>query len=123
MQALCGNRKIILIGEKSAIRKYKLRLPSELSRRYGSGPYTEAQVKSAVADLRLSSRHIQYAYLMYCQEEVLEQYGLVGEKVQSMLSSIAAVGTSGFAASIVDPIFSPSDGDGGGGFDGGGGGE
>ncbi len=114
-----------MLGEKSAIRKYRAKLPEELSRRYGGkGPYTEAQVSKTVSDLRLSDRYIQYAYLMYCHDEVLEQYGLAGEKLQDMLGVIASVGGGGIVAGAIEPIFGGGDGgDGFGGFDGGGGGE
>ena len=76
-----------MFGEKHAIRKYHSKLPEELSRRYGGrGPYTEGQVTTTVKELGLSDRFVQYAYVMYCHEEVLDQYGLAGEKLQTMLT-------------------------------------
>ncbi len=61
-----------MFGEKSAIRKFWKKLTPELSKRYGGrGPYTQAQVDTTIDSLRLNKKYIQYAYLMFCEEEVL----------------------------------------------------
>ena len=84
--------------EHSAIRKYLSRLPQALAERYGSGPYSAAQVDIAVGELRLSDRYVHYAYALYCHEDVLEHYGLAGEKLQDIFNSVAAASGGGITA-------------------------
>ena len=103
-----------MIGEKSAIRRYRRKLSPELQSRYGSGPYTQAQVDRTVAELRLSKRHIRYAYLMHCEEQVLDSEGVSGIALEKMRESLAATAGAGIASTPIDVLFGGTDGDGGG---------
>ena len=40
----------------------------------------------------LSEKHIHYAYLLFCAEEILEEYGIVGDKLRLMLAAVATAG-------------------------------
>ena len=110
--------------KEAAIKKYRLLLPEELSKRYGgAGPYTEAQVTRTVNDLGLNKNFIQYAFLMYCEQEVLAAQGIDEEVTSSMLKVIEKVADGGsFVSAPFDALCGGSDGDGGGFCDGGGGG-
>jgi hypothetical protein len=103
-----------MFGKKSAIRKYKRKLPPELSKRYGGiGPYSQLQVERTVKDLKLSFCHISYAYLMYCDLKKLPESLYKNEPLDVMLKVITTATSGGFMASGV------SGGDSGAGFDGG----
>jgi len=123
MAAFCVT-EVAVFGEKSAIRKYRRKLSLELSQRYSiSGPYTQAQVDTTIRDLRLSKKHVQYAYLMFCEQEVWGQEKLSESTIDRMQETIAAAVGGGIAAMPIDTLFGGSDGDGGGFGDGGGGGD
>ncbi len=110
-----------MFGKNSAIRKYQKKLPSELTKRYGGkGPYSEGQVNTTVAELGLSKRHIQYAFLLYCEQRVLVERGLDESVISNMLAVVATASAGGIFAVSSDAMFGSGDGDGGG--DGGGGG-
>ena len=112
-----------MLGESATIRKFRKKLTPELSKRYGgSGPYTQAQVETTVRELRLNDRYIRYAYLMFCEHEVLEQEQVSESTILKMEDVVAAAVGGGIAAMPIDAIFGSGDGDGGGFGDGGGGG-
>jgi len=111
-----------MIGKNGAIRKYISKLPQALSTRYGGGtPYTEAQVTVTIDELGLNKRFIQYAFLMYCQEEVIAEQGIDDETAATMLKVIEKAHGGGIVGTPLGALFG-SDGDGGGFGDGGGGG-
>ena len=113
-----------MIGEKSAIRKYQTSLPVELSKRYGgSGPYTQAQVEVTIEDLGLSNKHIKYAYLMFCDQQSLDNNVYTDQAIKKMKSIITTAFGGGIVGGSGDSIFGASGGDGGFGDGGGGGGE
>lgn len=105
-----------MFGKKEAIRKYAKKLPGELSHRYGSEPYTQAQVKKTVEDLRLSREHIQYAYLLFCEREVLYEEGVGDKGVEEMLEVSRIAAGSGVAGLVCGALMNA-------GFEGGGPGE
>lgn len=114
-----------MIGKKSAIRKYKKKLAPELSRRYGgNGPYTEAQVKTAVNDLGLKHRFIHFAYLMYCSQAELARQGIDDASANDMHATIEKATAASIFTAPLNVIFGSGDdggslGDGGSGSDGG----
>lgn len=76
-----------MFGEKAAIRKYLDKLPSELQKRYGKPvPYSVGQVEKTIHDLSLNKRHIEYAYLIFCERQVLSDFDIDDEKYDKMLS-------------------------------------
>ena len=109
-----------MFGVKPAIRRYRNKLGPELSKRYGSGPYTRAQVEVAAKDLKLSQKHIQYAYLLFCEKITLDPQIYSGENIDKMQGVITAAFSGGVVAAPIDALLGGSDGGGGGG---GGGGE
>ena len=113
-----------MIGKGSAIRMYQRKLSPELSKRYG-GPdsYTPAQVERTIDDLGLSRKYIRYAYLMYCEQEMLDREIFSQESIERMNATIAAAAGRGIVAAPIDSLFSSSSNDGIGFGDGGGGGE
>ena len=112
-----------MLGESATIRKYRKKLTPELSKRYGfNGPYTQAQVDTTVRELRLNDRYIRYAYLMFCEQEVLEQEQVSESAILKMQDVVAATVGGGIAAWPIDAMFGDGGGDGGGFGDGGGGG-
>ena len=113
-----------MFSEKSVIRKYRRKLTPELSKRYGGGgPYTQAQVDTTVRDLRLNNRCVQYAYLMFCEQDVLGQEDVSELDLNRMHETIAVAIGGGITAAPIDTLFGGADGDGGGFGDGGGGGD
>ncbi|AOT08727.1 DUF6559 family protein [Pseudoalteromonas luteoviolacea] len=109
-----------MVGKKSAIRKYQSKLRPELSQRYGgSHLYTQAQVDIIIKELGLSERYIQYAYLMYCDINLINNARFQNESVESMNQTIAAAIGGGLIATSIDSIFFGGD-SGDGGFGGGG---
>jgi len=63
---------VSMFGKNSIIRKYKYKLRPALAKRYGgSATYTKAQIDKTVDELGFNNRHIQYAYLMYCDVSTL----------------------------------------------------
>ncbi len=112
-----------MFGKKSAIRKYLKVLPDELARRYGgSAPWTRAQVATTVRDRNLSERHIQYAYLLFCQREVLYDEGVDDSAADKMLEFAGDASSTGLKGLMFGAFVDGHIGDGGGtGFDGGGG--
>lgn len=113
-----------MFSEKSVIRKYRRKLTPELSKRYGgSAPYTQAQIDTTLRDLRLNTRYVQYAYLMFCEQEVLERENISESVLDRMHETIVAAIGGGIAAVPIDALFGGADGDGGGFGDGGGGGD
>lgn len=112
-----------MIGEGSAIRKYQKKLPVELSKRYGgSGSYTQAQVDITVKELGLSSKHIKFAYLMFCEQKEWDANFFSSDIIEKMNSAITAAVGGGIVAGPIEGIFGSTGGDGGGFGDGGGGG-
>jgi len=113
---------VSMFGKNSAIRKYKYKLRPALAKRYGGSPvYTQAQVDKTIEELGFNKRHIQYAYLMYCDENTFTSNTSSNENREDMSNTIAAATTFGFIGSIF--YSSGSSDDGGGGFsDGGSGG-
>lgn len=111
----------MMFGKKAAIRKYIKKLPDELSRRYGgSGPYTRAQVEKTVHDLRLSKRHLPYAYLLFCNEKMLEELGIDASGAERMANTVrdaARPSASGLPLGVLLAGSDSGPGDSGGGGD------
>lgn len=110
-----------MFGKKSAIRNYNAKLRPELSIRYGGiGPYSKSQIDVTVHDLKLSKRHIQYAYLIFSDVNELDNSVLRKESIPTMQETvIAALGTGFMFDSASTFIY--GDDSGGGGFGDGGG--
>ena len=103
-----------MLGKNTTIRKFRRKLIPELSKRYGGkGPYTRAQVETTIRKLRLNDRYIRYAYLMFCEQEVLEQEQVSDSAILKMQDTVAAAVGGGIAAMPVDAIFGGGDGSGG----------
>ena len=104
-----------MAGLSSIIRKYHKKLAPELRRRYGGGgPWTQAQVDTTVRELKLNDRYIRYAYLMYCEREVLAREQLPESGIGKMQDTIAAAVGGGLATAPLDVVFGGVDGDAGG---------
>ena len=74
-----------------AVEAYLLDLPEELKKRYGgsgNGPYTAAQVEKTIADLKLSSDHVQYAIAVFCDEGTITRSLAADEQILDRLMSI-----------------------------------
>ena len=113
-----------MLGEKPAIRKYRRKLPSELAKRYGSsGPYTRAQIDTTIRDLRLSRRHVHYAYLLYCDGSALPSSEFPQTAIDRMHTVIAGAASGGVIAASADAFLGLSEGDGVSSGDGGSGGD
>ena len=115
-------------GQKRAIRQYHSKLPAALKERYGgSGTfgYTEAQVHTTVEELKLNSKYVEYAVLIFCGEEALKTRGISKEHLLKMSKYLGQVGSGGDAvASEMGSAGSFCGGfDDGGAGDGGGGGD
>lgn len=111
-----------MIGKEAAIKRYRKKLPAELAKRYGGKPpYTEAQVSKTVQDLRLNQRFIRYAFLMYCEQEVLAGQGVDESTIAIMLAEIEQVSGGSVIAVPIDAVFGIGDSDGGSIGEGGGG--
>jgi hypothetical protein len=117
---------VSMFGKNSAIRKYKYKLRPALAKRYGgSAKYTKGQVDKTIEHLRLSNKHIQYAYLMYCDEETFNTHKSSTESTGSMSDTITTATGFGFLGPFFGSIIYGSGSNDGGGFGGsdGGGGE
>jgi len=109
-----------MFGRKSAIRKYRQKLPAELSKRYGgTGPYTPEQVRATVDDIGLNHRFIHYAYLMYCSQAAIAGQGIDASAADEMQTEIDQLSSGGLLTSPLD-VIAGTDADGGGPGDGGG---
>lgn len=106
---------MVMAGRSAVIRKYHRKLAPELGRRYGgSGPWTLAQVDATVRELKLNDRFIRYAYLMYCEREVLAREQLPESDIARMHDTVAAAVGGGLAVAPLDVVFGGVDGDAGG---------
>lgn len=104
-----------MFGKKSAIRKYLKVLPDELARRYGgSGPYTPAQVERTVLERNLSTRHIHYAWLLFCEREVLYREGIEDSTADKMLQFADNASSTGIKGLMLATLTDANIGDGGG---------
>ena len=102
-----------MFGKKKAIKKYVKKLPGELSHRYGSGPYTQAQVKKTVEDLGFSREYIQFAYLLFCEREVLSEEGVSDKEVEEMREVSSKAAGAGVAGLVSGALVNAGFGDGG----------
>lgn len=94
-----------MLGRKAAIRKYLHKLPSELAKRYGGGgPYSVGQVSTTVNDLRLSKKHINYAYLLFCSDSDIEGLGIdhpALDKMYAIAQTSAGPGLAGLCMGLL----------------------
>ena len=104
-----------MASETAAIKQYINKLPEELSSRYGTAPYTQGQVDRTVNDLRLSDKFIRYAYLIYCEQKVLQDQHVTPAEIQKMQELLAVTAAGGIVAIPVEGLFN-LDGDGAGGL-------
>ena len=114
---------VSMFGKNSTIRKYKYKLRPALAKRYGgSATYTKAQVDKTVDELGFSNRHIQYAYLMYCDVHTFNTNTSPNESTETMQSTITAATGAGIFGSFFGSMLYGGGSGGSGGSDGGSGG-
>lgn len=109
-----------MFGKKAAIKQYRKHLQNALLQRYGGGaPYSVAQVDRTIEDLKLNRRYAHYAYVMYCDNQLLQGKEFSEKQINDMQDTITTVASGGILTAIGLSLVS-GDGDGGG-FDAGGG--
>lgn len=104
-----------MFGKKSTIRKYKYKLRPLLAKRYGgSATYTKGQVDTTVEEMGFDKRHINYAYLMYCDVATYTANSPENESTESMNNTIASVSGVGIFGALFGSSYYSGGDDGGG---------
>ena len=74
-----------MLGKEAALKIYRKKLAKLLSQRYGASPtYTEGQVRTTIEEEQINTRYIKYAFLMYCEQEVLASNGETEDSIAQM---------------------------------------
>ena len=85
-------------SQQRAVKQYFVKLPKELKARYGgSGKsgYTSAQVQTTVTDLKLSTKYVGFAILIFCGEQALQAEGATSEELLKMTQFLGKIGSGG----------------------------
>ncbi|WP_462157573.1 DUF6559 family protein [Pseudoalteromonas sp. GB56] len=112
-----------MFGSKAAIRKYQQTLPQALSERYGRAKqYTKGQIDTTINELNLNSKHIVYAYVLYCDINELEPAMFDDYELEQMHTTIASALKGSIFAKAMNSVLLKAGLSGGGFGDGGSGG-